>query len=167
MFITALCTKEWRSAARGCGQQIEGHESFLVTSVIEGFCFRKMAELVRNHRRAAKSGAGAMPSWITTVSEMYGWKLSTKRDRQTPKSGFTLYVTSKSRQHHVTDRKIVIQYILNTHIHTTVLVVAKYEYAHLKYHVFCPRAGPSLQTQELRLEFCPMTGLPLQTQEPR
>ena len=25
-------TKEWRSAARGCGQQIEGHESFLVTS---------------------------------------------------------------------------------------------------------------------------------------
>ena len=32
LFITVLCTKEWRSAARGCGQQIEGHESFLVTS---------------------------------------------------------------------------------------------------------------------------------------
>ena len=28
-----LCTKEWRSAARGCGQQIQGHESFMVTSV--------------------------------------------------------------------------------------------------------------------------------------
>ena len=32
---TALCTKEWGSAARGCGRQIEGHESFLVTSAIE------------------------------------------------------------------------------------------------------------------------------------
>ena len=33
-FLTALCTKEWRSAARDCGQQIEGHESFLATSVL-------------------------------------------------------------------------------------------------------------------------------------
>ena len=30
-----LCTKEWRYAARGCGQQIEGHESFLVTSDLD------------------------------------------------------------------------------------------------------------------------------------
>ena len=29
-----LCTKQWRSTARGCGQQIEGHESFLVTSAL-------------------------------------------------------------------------------------------------------------------------------------
>ena len=28
--------------------------------------------------------------------------------------------------------------------------------------VFCPRAGPSLQTQKLRLQFCPKAGLPLQ-----
>ena len=33
--------------------------------------------------------------------------------------------------------------------------------------VFCPRAGPPLQTQAPRLEFCPKAGLPLQTQEPR
>ena len=33
--------------------------------------------------------------------------------------------------------------------------------------VFCPRAGPSLQTQAPRLQFCPKAGLPLQTQEPR
>ena len=35
------------------------------------------------------------------------------------------------------------------------------------HHVFCPRAGPSLQTQAPRLQFCPQAGLPLQTQEPR
>ena len=34
LFMAVLCTKEWRSGARGCGQQIEGHESFLVTSVL-------------------------------------------------------------------------------------------------------------------------------------
>ena len=34
LFIAALCTKEWRSAARGCRQQIEGRESFLVTSEV-------------------------------------------------------------------------------------------------------------------------------------
>ena len=33
--------------------------------------------------------------------------------------------------------------------------------------VFCPRAGPSLQTQAPRLQFCPKAGLPLQTREPR
>ena len=33
--------------------------------------------------------------------------------------------------------------------------------------VFCPRAGPSLQTQAPRLQFCPKAGLPLQTQKPR
>ena len=33
--------------------------------------------------------------------------------------------------------------------------------------VFCPRAGPSLQTQAPRLQFCPKPGLPLQAQEPR
>ena len=33
--------------------------------------------------------------------------------------------------------------------------------------VFCPRAGPSLQTQAPRLQFCPKKGLPLQIQEPR
>ena len=33
--------------------------------------------------------------------------------------------------------------------------------------VFCPRAGPSLQTQAQRLQFCPKAGLALQTQEPR
>ena len=33
--------------------------------------------------------------------------------------------------------------------------------------VFCPRAGPSLQTQAPRLQFCSKAGLPLQTQEPR
>ena len=33
--------------------------------------------------------------------------------------------------------------------------------------VFCPRAGPSLQTQAPRLQFCPKAGLPLQTQESR
>ena len=33
--------------------------------------------------------------------------------------------------------------------------------------VFCPRAGPSLQTLAPWLQFCPKVGLPLQTQEPR
>ena len=33
--------------------------------------------------------------------------------------------------------------------------------------VFCPRVGPSLQTQVPRLQFCPKAGFPLQTQEPR
>ena len=33
--------------------------------------------------------------------------------------------------------------------------------------VFCPRSGPSLQTQTPRLQFCPKAGLPLQTREPR
>ena len=33
--------------------------------------------------------------------------------------------------------------------------------------VFCPRAGPSLQTQAPRLQLCPKAGIPLQTQEPR
>ena len=33
--------------------------------------------------------------------------------------------------------------------------------------VFCPRAGPSLQTQAPRLQFYPKAGLPLQTQEPK
>ena len=33
--------------------------------------------------------------------------------------------------------------------------------------VFCPRAGPSLQTQAPRLQFCPKAGLSLLTQEPR
>ena len=33
--------------------------------------------------------------------------------------------------------------------------------------VFCPKADPSLQAQEPRLQFCPKAGLPLQTQEPR
>ena len=33
--------------------------------------------------------------------------------------------------------------------------------------VFCPRAGPSLQAQEPRLQFCPEEDLPPQTQEPR
>ena len=33
--------------------------------------------------------------------------------------------------------------------------------------VFCPRAGPSMQTQALRLQFFPKAGHPLQTQEPR
>ena len=62
-----------------------------------------------------------------------------------------LYVTSESRQRHLTNRNIMIQYILNTHIHTTpVRVVAvKYEYAYFKYvcnvcKVFCPETGPSL-----------------------
>ena len=33
--------------------------------------------------------------------------------------------------------------------------------------VFCPRAGPPLQTQAPRLKFCPKADLTLQTQEPR
>ena len=33
--------------------------------------------------------------------------------------------------------------------------------------VFCPRAGPSLQTQAPRLQFCPKAGIPPKTQEPR
>ena len=33
--------------------------------------------------------------------------------------------------------------------------------------MFCPRTGPSLQTQAPRLQFCPKSGLPLQTPEPR
>ena len=33
--------------------------------------------------------------------------------------------------------------------------------------VFCPRACPSLQAQEPRLQFCSKTGLPPQTQETR
>ena len=33
--------------------------------------------------------------------------------------------------------------------------------------VFCPRAGPSLQTQAPRLKFYPKAGLPLQNQEPK
>ena len=33
--------------------------------------------------------------------------------------------------------------------------------------VFCPRAGPSLQTQEPRPQFCSKASLPPQTQEPR
>ena len=33
--------------------------------------------------------------------------------------------------------------------------------------VFCPRAGPSLQVQEERLQFCPKAGLLSQTQEPK
>ena len=33
--------------------------------------------------------------------------------------------------------------------------------------MFCPREGPSLQTQAPRLQFCPMAGLPPQTQKPR
>ena len=33
--------------------------------------------------------------------------------------------------------------------------------------MFCPKAGPSLQTQAPRLQFCPKAGLPLQTQEPK
>ena len=32
-----LCTKEWRSTAWGCGQQIEGHESFLVKSGLDEY----------------------------------------------------------------------------------------------------------------------------------
>ena len=41
--MTALCTNEWRSAARGCKQQIESHDSFLVTSAIEGVFFPQKA----------------------------------------------------------------------------------------------------------------------------
>ena len=33
--------------------------------------------------------------------------------------------------------------------------------------VFCPRAGPSLQTQGLRPQFCSKAGVPPQMQEPR
>ena len=33
--------------------------------------------------------------------------------------------------------------------------------------LFCPRADPSLQTQEPRPQFCSKVGLPPQTQEPR
>ena len=33
--------------------------------------------------------------------------------------------------------------------------------------MLCPRAGPSLQAQELRMQVCPKAGLPPQTQEPR
>ena len=38
---------------------------------------------------------------------------------------------------------------------------------HASSSLFCPRAGPSLQTQAPRLQFCPKAGLPLQTQESR
>ena len=43
-------------------------------------------------------------------------------------------------------------------------IVSAYMHHH---HVFCPRAGPSLQTQAPRLQFCPKADLPLQTQEPK
>ena len=33
--------------------------------------------------------------------------------------------------------------------------------------LFCPRAGPPLQTQEPRPQFCTKAGLPPQTKEPR
>ena len=38
---------------------------------------------------------------------------------------------------------------------------------HHQHHVFCTKAGLSLQPQESRLQFCPKTGLPPQTREPR
>ena len=38
---------------------------------------------------------------------------------------------------------------------------------YLRSSAFCPRAGPSLQTQATRLQFCPKAGLRLQTHEPR
>ena len=48
-------------------------------------------------------------------------------------------------------------FITYTHSLLTIIIVT----------VFCPRAGPSLQTQELRPQFCSKADLTLQTLEPR
>ena len=41
-----------------------------------------------------------------------------------------------------------------------------FSFIHIIIRVFCPRAGPSLQTQEPKPEFCSKAGLPPQTRNP-
>ena len=56
---------------------------------------------------------------------------------------------------------------INLYVNYTVFVIYFITSSSSSSSVFCPRAGPSLQTLAPRLQFCPKAGLPLQTQEPR